>query len=364
MMAVARKKWWGQAALMVLLGLGCLLAPATAADEKKPAKDKKPAEVEKLPPVPRVGKDVSLPPAVTKNTPETVEDLKAFQEHVKKILKKVISCTVGVIIGPAAGSGVIISEDGYILTAGHVSGQPGRNVVILMHDGRRLKGKTLGQNQGIDSGMIKITDKGKYPFVPLGASKKVKAGQWVLATGHPRGYMVGRTPVLRVGRVSVATTNLIRTDCTLVGGDSGGPLFDMQGRVIGIHSRIGMSLADNMHVPVDTYRDTWDRLVKGEKWGGGWFDFSSRRTPAYLGIEADPDVPECKIIKVTPGSPAEKAGFKVGDVVTKFDGNKIGNFDDLGIAIRKKKVGDSVAVEVLRDKKPMTIKVVLGKRSS
>ncbi|MCL6480244.1 MAG: trypsin-like peptidase domain-containing protein, partial [Firmicutes bacterium] len=73
---------------------------------------------------------------------------------------------------------------------------------------------------------------------------------------------------VRLGRVQWRNENLIRTDCTLVGGDSGGPLFDMHGKVIGIHSRIGPSLATNLHVPVNTYRQTWDRLAQGEVWGG------------------------------------------------------------------------------------------------
>src|SRR5205807_1727365 len=97
-------------------------------------------------------------------------------------------------------------------------------------------------------------------------SADLKKGQWVITVGHPGGFRPDRSPPVRLGRVIESTKSLVRTDCTIVGGDSGGPLFDMTGKVVGIHSRIGAPLSANIHVPVDTYRDTWDRLVKGEVW--------------------------------------------------------------------------------------------------
>src|SRR4030095_1140333 len=103
-------------------------------------------------------------------------------------------------------------------------------------------------------------------FAEMGASDAVKYRQWCLATGHPGGYQEDRQAVLRLGRVSDNESGAIVTDCTLVGGDSGGPLFDLDGRVIGINSRIGQNLAANMHVPVNTYRSSWERMAKGEAW--------------------------------------------------------------------------------------------------
>jgi S1-C subfamily serine protease len=205
--------------------------------------------------------------------PENVDDLAGIEKHVQKVIDKVTPAVVGIIVGPGSGSGVIVSEDGYVLTAGHVSGKPGQDATIILPNGTKLKGKTLGQNKGIDSGMIKIvTDnnkKAKFPYLDMGKSSDLKAGQWVLAIGHPGGFRLNRTPVVRVGRILTTNQFLIRTDCVLVGGDSGGPLFDMQGRVIGIHSRIGgKEITENVHVPVDTFRQTWDRLAKGESWGG------------------------------------------------------------------------------------------------
>ena len=116
--------------------------------------------------------------------------------------------------------------------------------------------------------MVKIGVEGKYPALEMGNSADLKVGQWVIAIGHPGGFRENRTPVVRVGRILFVSSFVIRTDCTLVGGDSGGPLFDMQGRVIGIHSRIGgLAISENMHVPVDTFREEWARLAAGESYG-------------------------------------------------------------------------------------------------
>jgi serine protease Do len=302
-------------------------------------------------------------PALEKPEPETVDDLRAIQQRVKEVLKKVMPSTVGLQVGGASGSGVIIDKEGHILTAAHVSGPADRPVTIILSDGRRIKGKTLGGNRGIDSGLIKITDMGAFPFVEMGKSASLKRGQWVIATGHPGGYRPGRTPPVRLGRVLDFNNSLIRTDCTLVGGDSGGPLFDLEGRVIGIHSRIAGRITDNIHVPVDTFRDTWDRLAKGEVWGGGLFGGAGRDQP-YLGVELDTDAKGCKVAKVVEKTPAEKAGLKADDVILKFDGQALESAPDLRTALGKKKIGDSITLSVQRGDMTLDIKVTLGRRDN
>jgi len=298
--------------------------------------------------------------ALEKAAPENLEDLRAIQGQVQTIVKKVLPCTVGVRAGGAWGSGVIVREDGYVLTAGHVSAQPDREVTLFLMDGRRVKGKTLGANRGIDSGLIKITEEGTWPFAPMGNSADLRPGEWCLATGHPGGYKSGRTPVLRFGRVLSTTRELIQSDCALVGGDSGGPLFDMQGRVIGIHSRIGGPLTANIHVPVDTYRNTWERLAKAEVWGS---QLDGRgRNGAYFGLHVDTDSKECRVTEVDSGAPAAKAGFKVDDVITRFDDKKIASSEELVNQARRKRPGDEVAVEVVRGQETVMLKLVIGRR--
>lgn len=291
------------------------------------------------------------------SAPVSVADLKAMQEHQRKLIERVTPCTVGVRVGAAQGSGVIISKDGYVLTAAHVNGKPDREVAIILHDGKIVKGKTLGMNLGIDAGLMKITDEGEWPFVEMGASNDCKEGQWCLATGHPGGYERGRKPVVRVGRVLSSKLGVITTDCTLVGGDSGGPLFDMDGKVIGIHSRIGGTLTANMHVPVNTYRDTWDRLAQGEEWGA-LFGIGG----PYIGVQGVADADAAKIAEVFPDGPAGKAGIKAGDIIIKFDGKDIPNFPALASHVGNKKAGDKVKVEVRRGEETIELELTIGKR--
>jgi serine protease Do len=307
-----------------------------------------------------------LPPAVEKPAPENLADLRAIQGQVHKVLDKVVPCTVGVIVGGASGSGVIIDKEGTVLTAGHVSGKPGQDCTLIFADGKKVKGKTLGQNKGIDSGMIRITDKPEkgeeWPHLEMGNSAELKKGQWVISCGHPGGYKTGRSPVVRLGRILDASNTTIRTDCTLVGGDSGGPLFDLNGNVIGIHSRIGATLQSNIHVPIDTYRETWDRLVASESWGGGIFG-NTRENQPYLGLRVDVEEKKaCKITMVTDNGPASKAGFKPGDIILSFDGRKVGDSEDLDIVLTRKKPGDEVDVEVKRGEDTVTLHLTIGKR--
>ena len=332
--------------LACALGLVLQLAPGSAADPVK-------TEVSTS----------SKWDIVRTTPPETIEELKILQSVVKKVVDKTTPCTVGVMIGMGAGSGVIVNEDGLVLTAAHVSGEPGKTCTLILPDGTRVKGKTLGTNDKMDSGMIQITDKGpkdgKWPYLKVGKSVDLKKGQWLVALGHPGGWKADRLPVARLGQVQDSDKNLVRTNCTLVGGDSGGPLFDLEGNVVGIHSRIGYTLASNIHVPADAFKNEWEKLVKGEQIGK-----PVKPATATIGVVFDSasDVP--KIDEVTEDGPAAAAGLKPGDVITAFDGKDVSTPDDIRAQLRKKKPGDEVTVVVKRGTKTMEKKITLGKRDS
>ena len=300
--------------------------------------------------------------------PESVDDLKGLQEQVKKVVAKCRPTTVGIFVGNSAGSGVMIKKDDgfYVLTAGHVSGNADRDCQLVLPGGKRLKGKTLGANNGIDSGLIKVVDKGAFEHAESGKSKDLKVGQWVVSIGHPGGFQQGRTPVVRVGRILKVDRNTVQTDCTLVGGDSGGPLFDLEGRVIGIHSRIGLSLNVNFHVPVDTYDETWDRLVKSEVWGGtgGFFDLFRSGQAGYLGVQVAQTSSGLEIAEVVADSPAAKAGLKPKDMLLKIDGKALSSPDELPRLLSRKKPGDEIKLEYSREGKSKEITVKLAKRPS
>ena len=293
--------------------------------------------------------------------PETIQDLKAMQERFRSLATKLVPCTVGLRVGGAQGSGVIISEDGYVLTAGHVSGQAGRTVTVILHNGKQLKGKTLGGDFELDAGLIKIEDKGEWPYAEMGKSKDLGRGQWCVSIGHPGGYRPERSAPVRVGRILDNRANGIRTDCMLVGGDSGGPLFDTQGKIIGINSRIGASARSNLHAPIDAFTKGWDRMVKSETWGGNQRSTGPTRGGPWLGVTSDPNADNAKIGRVSENSPAAKAGIKAGDIITRFDGKDINSFQDLSRLVKQKKPGDEVEVAVLREDQTLKLKLKLEK---
>jgi len=309
--------------------------------------------------------------ATRTTVPETVEELKALQDAVKKVVEKCTPCTVGLIIAgldgkASAGSGVIVNEDGLIMTVGHVINyKPGTTCKVIFHDGTDVKGKTLGCNKDLDTGMVKITEKPpegeKWPSLSIGKSASLKKGQWVVTLGHPGGYKPGRPPVVRLGQVLDVDldTHVVRTTCTLVGGDSGGPLFDLNGNVVGIHDRIGFTLSSNIHLPIETYENQWDRLVKGEA--------ITKATPksygAYLGVTfADQTSNGVELEGVEADGPASKAGLRSGDIITDFDGVSVGSADDIRTILRKKKPGVDVDVTIKRGTKTLEKTITLGKR--
>ena len=322
---------------LVALLLLPLAAPAAVADDKS--------------------ESIDLTAIFNGQAPQSIAELRAMEAHVQELSKSVIPATVGVRVGPAQGSGVVIDDEGHVLTAAHVCGAPDRDVVFLFPDGKRAKGKTLGVNRGIDAGLMIITDEGDWPHVETGSWEDVKAGQWVLATGHPGGYDKNRGAVVRLGRVLSKRNGALGTDCTLVGGDSGGPLFNMDGKVVGIHSRIGGSLTSNIHVPIYTFNETWDRLVDGEDWGGAF-----GRGGPFIGVVGEPDSDVAKIVEVQDDSPAAKAGIQIDDIIIEFGGKEVTNFETLARAVRTKKPGDKVKVKVSRGEETVELEMTIGKR--
>ena len=288
--------------------------------------------------------------------PKSLADLKAMEEVQRQLVDKVLASTVNVRLGSAQGSGVITSADGYVLTAAHVAHQPNVQVTVVMPDGRALRGLTLGLFRTVDAGLIKIMDDGPWPFVEMGDSAEVRVGQWCLAMGHPGGFEKDRKPVVRLGRVLAKNDSVVVTDCALVGGDSGGPLFDMQGRVIGVHSRIGQALNENLHVPVNQYRSSWERLAKAEVWG-----HLPGQKP-YLGLQGDPESKVAKIAQVFNDTPAQKAGIKVGDVVTKVNGREIDTFDALTRLVQERQPGDKMKLHVMRGEENIELELEIGKK--
>jgi serine protease Do len=230
-----------------------------------------------------------------------------------------------------------------------------RDVYVQLPDGRTAIGETLGIHLEHDLALIRLRDSGPWPFISVGQRSSLKVGSWCAALGHPGGCDLDRGPVLRLGRV-LQHDSLLRSDCQLIGGDSGGPLVDMNGQVIGIHSRIGTSLANNLHIPVDVIRDHWKELTSG----------TIARGVSFIGVrggsEGSSSGPRCEITAVTPDSPAARAGIRQGDIVTHFAGQRVYNFAELVMLVQMRKPGDPVTLKVQRDGQELDVLVRIGRR--
>ena len=310
---------------------------------------------------------VSIEPGIDRllrgDDPRDLKELKALQRQQSKVAEKVHRVTVNLQHGSTQGSGVIINEDGYILTAAHVAGKPKQRITVVLHDGRRIEGISMGVNRDNDAGLVRILknrDDNNQPWAHAALpamDERLKVGRWCIAGGHPGGWMPDRPSVIRVGRILRVTDTTIVTDCSLIGGDSGGPLFDLQGKLIGIHSRIGVDVDDNMHVPMKVFMTSWDRLANSEAWG---------TLPGFkpvIGVTASRTSDakkECVIGSVSANGPAAQAGVKPGDQIVRFNGSEITSFDRLKEEVDATVPGERVTLEVLREGKRVTLRLIVG----
>jgi serine protease Do len=330
----------GAAGPLVATLIGCLCALGLVGDQSPSRAQAGPTSSKPV-----------APPVVHSETlglgepgPRNVADLRAIQTRVEAIADHVRQCTVGLIVGDAQGSGVIVSETGLVLTAAHVVMAPGRKVTVVLSDGKHLEGHSLGVNSGSDCGAVQITEGGPFPACKLSDARTLHVGDWCLATGHPGGYQEGRAPVVRLGRIVEFMAGMVQSDCPLLGGDSGGPLFDLNGNVIGINSRIGTRTILNLHVPIVLFLRDWDRLTTLAAPHVG-----DSESAGVIGIDGRDDPKGARITQVFPRSPADRAGLQLGDVVTTFDGKSVAGFKGLQKLIAAHHPGDVVTLSILRD---------------
>ena len=295
-------------------------------------------------------------------------DIVKLEGKVQVVSRKVMPATVALLADStqSSGSGVITTADGLILTAAHVV-QGAEEVTVVFTDGEQVTGKVLGANYSKDIAMVQIIGKGPWPFAAMGESKSLGAGDWVVALGHSAGFDAARTPPIRFGRVvSKGPGNFLTSDCTLIGGDSGGPLFDLDGKIVGINSSIGVSLTNNNHAGIDGFKEDWDRIRSGEAWGKlSMNPFANPEMPVlgivFGGRRGNQGVP---VEGVVPKSPAGAAGVRAGDVILSIDGSVIGDANKLLQVLAKKQPGDKVKLVVQRDRKDLEMNVVLARRDA
>ena len=258
-----------------------------------------------------------------KEAPQTLSDFREIQSALQSHLERTRSATVCLQKGGGSGSAVIISKDGLVLTAAHVTSKVDEEVTVIMEDGREFKGRSLGLNSETDSAMLQIEGEGPFPFVEVDLDDSTELGDWVYSLGHSGGFDKARGVNVRVGRLVRTAPTTIQSDCMLIGGDSGGPLFNMAGELIGIHSRVGASREESMHVPIREFQDHWDELKEGKFIGDGGFAQKSRPGSGFLGVVTEEsDEGGLKVMEIWEGGVAEEAGLKVGDLILEIAGEK------------------------------------------
>jgi len=265
------------------------------------------------------------------------------------------------------GSGVVITKDGYILTNNHVV-DGAKEVKVTLTDGREFTAKVIGRDPKTDIAVVKI-DADNLPVVPLADSSKVKVGDVVLAVGNPFG--VGQT--VTEGIVSAKNRgnmgiedyeDFIQTDAAINPGNSGGALVDIDGRLIGINTAIlsdsGGSQGVGFAVPSDLARTVMESLVKNGHVTRGYIGVMIQSITPALAQEFNLKAPTGALIgDVVANGPADQAGFKDGDVVTEFNGQKITDSRQLQLTVAETSPGSKVTVKILRDGDSKTLEVTV-----
>ena len=289
---------------------------------------------------------------------ENLAELREVQEKVQAGLSRSMAATVAIQSPFGVGSGVVVDEGGLILTAAHVFSTPGKEVEVVFSDGRTVKGMTLGLHQQSDAGLVRIEGSAdeKWPFVEVEGGL-LDEGDWCFALGHPGGVDEERGIVLRVGRVLEKRRYKMKSNCELLSGDSGGPLFNLAGRVIGIHSFIGGEFTDNYHVSMEPFKNHWDAMLRREvvtRFGHG--------RGGFLGVASTSHPDGVIIRRVLEGTAAERAGLEAGDIVTTVDGQQVQEYDTFNDILKQKAPGEKVDFTLLRKGEILKITVELGDR--
>ena len=265
------------------------------------------------------------------------------------------------------GSGFIIDKDGSILTNNHVV-ENAQKIMVKLSDGREFEAKVVGKDARTDIAIIKIDAKGDLPAAPLGDSDQLEVGEWVMAIGNPFGLdsTVTSGIVSAKGRHIGAGPydNFIQTDASINPGNSGGPLINLRGEVVGINTAIFSQSGGNIGIgfatPINSAKEIVPELKGKGKVTRGWLGVSIQNvTPdiaSSLGLERNRGALVAEVLKE---GPAERAGIKVGDVITQFDGTEIKESTDLPALVGRTRPGKQASVKVLRDKKEMSIPVTI-----
>jgi serine protease Do len=267
------------------------------------------------------------------------------------------------------GSGFIVDASGLIVTNNHVV-EGADTIQVHMQDGTIMKAELVGRDPKTDVAVIRVKPDKPLPAVEFGDSDKARIGEWVIAIGNPFG--LGGS--VSLGIISARNRDInsgpyddyIQTDAAINKGNSGGPLFDLDGKVVGINSAIfspsGGSVGIGFSVPANTAKSVVAQLEKFGETRRGWLGVKIQMVTPDIAESMGMDKARGALVAdVTAGSPSEKAGLEPGDVIVQFDGRAIIDSKELPRVVAETEVGKEVSVKVIRDSKEKEVKVTLGR---
>ena len=270
------------------------------------------------------------------------------------------------------GSGFIIKENGTVITNNHVIANA-EDILVRVGD-KEYKAKVIGADPYMDIAVLKMETKDKFTPVSFGDSDKARVGDWAVAIGNPFG--LGGTVTAGIISARNRDINLtryddfIQTDASINQGNSGGPLFNLKGEVIGINTAIiapgqSGSIGIGFAIPANAASNVIDQLMEFGETKRGWLGVRIQEVTKEIAEVEKLKKPEGALVaSVGEGSPADKAGIKAGDIILAFDGKKIDTMRTLPKVVANTKVGKSVQLKIWRNKKQITKKLILGRLES
>ena len=268
----------------------------------------------------------------------------------------------------ALGSGFIIDEKGIVVTNNHVI-QDAEDIIVRVNGDEEYKAKVIGADPLSDIAVLQLETKDKFTPVAFGDSDKARIGDWVIAIGNPFG--LGGT--VTSGIISARNRSIglsryedyIQTDASINSGNSGGPLFDMNGDVIGINTAIlgrNGSIGIGFSIPANSAKIVIDQLIEFGETKRGWLGVRIQDVTQEIADVEKLDEPRGALVaSVAENSPSEKGGIKAGDIILEFNGVRINQMKELPAIVAKTKVGTKVKVEIWRNKKVIIKSILLGR---
>jgi serine protease Do len=269
--------------------------------------------------------------------------------------------------GRSLGSGFIITRDGYILTNEHVV-QSGGKIRVSSQTGEHYIAKVIGRDSKSDVALLKIEPKRELPVAPLGNSDDLRVGEWVMAIGNPFGFNHSVT----VGIVSAKGRfipgnydEFIQTDASINQGNSGGPLIDARGQVIGVNSaiytRTGVNIGIGFAIPINLVKEELPQLRTAGRVTRGWLGvYIQKITPEIADSMGLTQARGALVAEVLPKGPASAAGLKRGDVIVSFDNREIDDSRELPLLVGRSPLGHQARLKIIRDKAPKEVAITIA----